>query len=225
MPNIATARLHILLVFAGTLAAVLHGSSGSLARTTSEETPPTFYRDVLPILEQHCQGCHRTGGIAPMPFESYEETLPFAAAIRRATREKTMPPWFADPKVGKFSNDPSLTPAEIGTLVAWAGAKSLGANGGGASGAPVELASRGCIRSPAGLELAAARAGWCSLHLFDTHGSGGSTRRSLDGQRRSARLCAREFTGRVARQNGEICACGFGSCFSNALHRQRPGDL
>lgn len=59
-----------------------------------------------------------------MPFESYEETLPFAAAIRRATQEKTMPPWFADPKVGKFSNDPSLTAAEIGTLVAWAGAKS-----------------------------------------------------------------------------------------------------
>jgi hypothetical protein len=114
----------MLLVFGGTLAAVLHGFTGSLARTASEETPPTFYRDVLPILEQHCQSCHRAGGIAPMPFESYEETRPFAAAIRRATQEKTMPPWFADPKVGRFSNDPSLTAAEIGTLVAWAGAKS-----------------------------------------------------------------------------------------------------
>jgi hypothetical protein len=124
MPNIANVRLHMLLVFGGTLAAVLHLFSGSLARSRNEKTPPTFYRDVLPILEQHCQGCHRTGGIAPMPFESYEETLPFAAAIRRATQEKTMPPWFADPKVGKFSNDPSLTAAEIGTLAAWAGAKS-----------------------------------------------------------------------------------------------------
>ena len=41
-------------------------------------------------------------GIAPMPFETYEETHPFAEAIRRATLAKSMPPWFADPNVGKF---------------------------------------------------------------------------------------------------------------------------
>ena len=35
-----------------------------------------------------------------------------------------MPPWFADPKVGQFSNDPSLKPAEIRTLAAWADSKS-----------------------------------------------------------------------------------------------------
>jgi hypothetical protein len=85
---------------------------------------PTFYRDVLPILQQHCQGCHRTGGIAPLPFETYEQAKPFATAIRRATLEKSMPPWFADPSVGHFSNDPSLSPAEIATLAAWAETKS-----------------------------------------------------------------------------------------------------
>src|SRR2546430_16872693 len=35
-----------------------------------------------------------------------------------------MPPWFADPNVGKFSNDLSLRPTEIETLAAWAEAKS-----------------------------------------------------------------------------------------------------
>jgi hypothetical protein len=30
-----------------------------------------------------------------------------------------MPPWFADPHVGKFANDPSLSQKEIDTLVAW----------------------------------------------------------------------------------------------------------
>ncbi len=59
-----------------------------------------------------------------MPFETYEETRPLAAAIRRATQEKSMPPWFADSSVGKFSNDPSLTSAEIATLAAWVEAKS-----------------------------------------------------------------------------------------------------
>ena len=97
---------------------------GPFAQNTHPTTAPTFYRDVLPILEQHCQICHRAGGIAPMSFETYEETRPWAAAIRRATQEKSMPPWFADSNVGKFSNDPSLAPVEIATLAAWIDANS-----------------------------------------------------------------------------------------------------
>jgi mono/diheme cytochrome c family protein len=83
-------------------------------------TTPTFYREVLPILQGHCQECHRAGGIAPMAFEGYEQTKAFAGAIRAATAKKSMPPWFADPAVGKFSNDPSLSAEEIATLADWA---------------------------------------------------------------------------------------------------------
>src|SRR5689334_6373458 len=86
----------------------------------AEVRPPTFYRDVLPILRRHCQSCHRAGSIAPMTFETYEQTRPFADAIRQAVEAKSMPPWFADPTVGKFANDPSLSVAEIKTLAAWA---------------------------------------------------------------------------------------------------------
>ena len=82
---------------------------------------PTFYRDVLPILQGHCQSCHRASGIAPMAFGSYEQTRPFAAAIGSATQTKSMPPWFAVPGIGHFSNDPSLTPEQIATLAAWCG--------------------------------------------------------------------------------------------------------
>jgi hypothetical protein len=63
-----------------------------------------------------------------MPFESYEQTRPFAGAIRHAVEEKSMPPWFADPAVGKFENDPSLSPAEIATLAAWAESHALEGN-------------------------------------------------------------------------------------------------
>jgi len=35
-----------------------------------------------------------------------------------------MPPWFADPAVGKFANDPSLREAEIATLAAWSQANA-----------------------------------------------------------------------------------------------------
>jgi hypothetical protein len=84
---------------------------------------PTYYRDVLPILRGHCEVCHRVGGIAPMSFESYEQAGPYAEAIRLATQNKSMPPWFAVAGIGRFSNDPSLSEEEIATLAAWAAGK------------------------------------------------------------------------------------------------------
>ena len=80
---------------------------------------PVFDKDVLPILQQHCQECHRTGEIAPMPFLTYAETRPWAKAIREQTAARKMPPWFADPAYGHFANDRSLSQAEIDTLAAW----------------------------------------------------------------------------------------------------------
>lgn len=95
---------------------------------------PTFYRDVLPILQGHCQACHRVGGIAPMGLETYEETRRYAGAIRAAAEKRTMPPWFAERGVGTFSNDPSLSDGEIAVLAAWA---KENAPAGNASEAPV----------------------------------------------------------------------------------------
>src|SRR6266567_3627669 len=94
---------------------------------------PTFYRDVLPILQDRCQSCHRTGEIAPMPLVTYRDTRPWARAIRDAVRRHDMPPWFADPCCGKFANDRTLTRAEIETLSAWA---DTGATQGDAKDAP-----------------------------------------------------------------------------------------
>ncbi|HYK61724.1 MAG TPA: thiol-disulfide isomerase [Bryobacteraceae bacterium] len=81
---------------------------------------PTFYKDVAPVLEQHCQTCHRPGEVAPMPLLSYSEARPWAKAIKTAVLSHKMPPWYADPHVGTFSNNPSLSQAEIDTLVKWA---------------------------------------------------------------------------------------------------------
>jgi len=82
--------------------------------------PPSFYPDVLPILQRHCQQCHRPGEVAPMPLITYPDVRPWAKAIRDAVSARSMPPWFADPCCGKFANDRSLTAAEISTLVSWA---------------------------------------------------------------------------------------------------------
>lgn len=90
------------------------------ALTAAAPARPTFYRDVLPILQSRCQECHRAGEIAPMSFGTYKETRPWAKSIRESVRIRKMPPWFANPAHGKFSNDRSLQQAEIDTLVAWA---------------------------------------------------------------------------------------------------------
>src|SRR5689334_23493856 len=113
-----------ILSVAFVLAALPHLRASSDKQERTEPQPPTFYRDVLPILQRHCQSCHRAGSIAPMPFETYEQTRPFAETIRQTAEAKSMPPWFADPAVGKFANDPSLSAAEIETLVAWTQANS-----------------------------------------------------------------------------------------------------
>jgi hypothetical protein len=97
---------------------------------------PAFYRDVLPILQQRCQVCHRANGIAPMRFEAYEQTRPYAAAIAAAVQSKSMPPWFADPDIGRFSNDPSLSAGQIAALAAWA---EVGAPAGNAQDAPLPV--------------------------------------------------------------------------------------
>jgi hypothetical protein len=96
-------------------------------------TTPTFYKDVLPVLQKNCQNCHRPGEAGPMSFMSYESTRPAAKAIKAAVLTKKMPPWFADPKYGHFENDRTLSQTEVTTLVSWVDA---GAPAGNAKDAP-----------------------------------------------------------------------------------------
>src|ERR1700680_4351638 len=57
-------------------------------------TAPTYYRDVLPILRQHCVACHRGGGIAPMSVEADRARRHDASLIRIVPKEKESPPPF-----------------------------------------------------------------------------------------------------------------------------------
>src|ERR1043166_3198071 len=92
----------------------------------------TFTRDVAPILYKRCVGCHRPGDVAPMSLLSYKDARPWAAAIKEAVLTRKMPPWKADPHVGKWANDPSLTAEELRTITAWV-------DGGKAEGNPRQM--------------------------------------------------------------------------------------
>ena len=93
----------------------------------------TFNKDVLPLLQRHCQECHRPGEAAPMSFLTYKDARPWAAAIRQAVLSHKMPPWNADPAYGKFSNERKLSQAEVTILSTWA---QTGALEGDANAAP-----------------------------------------------------------------------------------------
>ncbi len=62
--------------------------------------------------------------MAPMPLQTYAQVKPFARAMAKVTAARTMPPWFADPCCGRFSNNPSLTPEQIAVIAKWADAKA-----------------------------------------------------------------------------------------------------
>jgi hypothetical protein len=108
------------------LAFVLLSGMTALGMETSSTPVPadqttlvTFNKDVLPILQNNCQTCHRPGGIAPMSLLTYESARPWAKAIKTAVVSKQMPPWFADPHYGDFRNAPKLTDSDIRTIAAW----------------------------------------------------------------------------------------------------------
>jgi hypothetical protein len=103
------------LLFAGLTAAVLAAQT---------DNPPTFAKDVLPILQQHCQTCHRPGEAGPFSMLTYQSTRPWAAAMKEAVKTRKMPPWFADPSYGNFTNGRVLTDAEVKIISDWADAKA-----------------------------------------------------------------------------------------------------
>jgi peroxiredoxin len=79
----------------------------------------TYVKNIAPMFEDKCVSCHEPGGIGPMPFTKFEEIAPFAPMIREMIRTQRMPPWRADPSVGHFLGDRSLTATQIKTLVHW----------------------------------------------------------------------------------------------------------
>jgi hypothetical protein len=101
------------------LAGLFIGTIGTVGAADSSSAV-TFNKDVLPILQKNCQGCHRPGEVAPMSFLTYSDARPWAKAMKKAVVTKKMPPWFADPKYGHFTNDRTLSSKDADTLTAWA---------------------------------------------------------------------------------------------------------
>jgi mono/diheme cytochrome c family protein len=81
--------------------------------------PPTFNKDIAPILFDRCVTCHRPGEVAPMSLLSYGDARPWAASIKRMVQTRRMPPWPADPQFGEFKNNRRLSDEQVNAIAAW----------------------------------------------------------------------------------------------------------
>ncbi|MHC4846168.1 MAG: redoxin domain-containing protein, partial [Planctomycetota bacterium] len=80
---------------------------------------PSYARDVAPILLAKCGVCHREGGIGPWSLSDHDTVRGWSAMMRETILTRRMPPWHADPHIGRFANDRSLSPAQSRTLLDW----------------------------------------------------------------------------------------------------------
>ena len=85
----------------------------------NEHAAISYASTVAPIIQAKCVTCHQDGGIGPFKMDSYDVIKGQAPMIRETLLTKRMPPFFADPHVGHWSNDTSLTADETKTLVHW----------------------------------------------------------------------------------------------------------
>ncbi len=96
-----------------------------LAPASAASTDITFHNRISRILQSRCVECHRDGGAAPFPLDSFDNVAAQAGAIRQAVERGVMPPWFATrPEKGQpshWANDKSLSDREKSDLLAWLG--------------------------------------------------------------------------------------------------------
>jgi peroxiredoxin len=79
----------------------------------------TYYRDVLPILQNNCQNCHRPGEVGPFSLMTYKQAVNWSSDIKEFTETRKMPPWKPTDSV-PLHNERKLSDKDIATLAAWA---------------------------------------------------------------------------------------------------------
>ncbi|MGH8653071.1 MAG: redoxin family protein [Gammaproteobacteria bacterium] len=83
------------------------------------QQPPSFAREIVPLLREKCIICHRPDGVGPWSMNSYQTVRGWSAMMREVVMNKRMPPWHADPSIGEFSPNLSLSVAEQKALIRW----------------------------------------------------------------------------------------------------------
>ena len=78
----------------------------------------TWHKDVSPVLEQHCTGCHNPQGIT-FDLTNYSDTALLAEALVGATESGEMPPWPPNRECRPLLHERTLSDAEKQILRDW----------------------------------------------------------------------------------------------------------
>ena len=81
-------------------------------------TKLTYHKDIAPILQKNCQGCHRPGEVGPFSLMTYKQAVNWAGDIKDYTSRREMPPWKPTESIA-FRNDRRMSDADIKTLAEW----------------------------------------------------------------------------------------------------------
>jgi hypothetical protein len=99
----------------------------------------TFYRDVMPLTQQHCAGCHVAGGVAPFAMGSYEDVKSWHLGMAAAVQARTMPPWLPSERCQTFQDARTMAKWERDTISTWS---AQGAAAGDPADAPTTQVQR-----------------------------------------------------------------------------------
>jgi len=86
-----------------------------------DEDHITYERDIRPLYEERCIGCHQEGGIGPFRLDLYEDAKASAILAKAATQSRTMPPWSVDNSGAckTYQHSRELTDAQIEMIAHW----------------------------------------------------------------------------------------------------------
>lgn len=79
----------------------------------------SYSKHVVPILQKKCVSCHSPGNIGSWSMSGHRKVKSMGAMIEEVLLTRRMPPWDADPEIGKFANDRGIGIAEAQTLLRW----------------------------------------------------------------------------------------------------------
>lgn len=79
----------------------------------------SYAAHVAPILQKNCVSCHSPGNIGSWSMSGHRKIKSMAAMIEEVVLTRRMPPWDADPAIGKFANHTALPLADAQTLLRW----------------------------------------------------------------------------------------------------------